>query len=71
MSSASVAAALDRIANALFQQDKTNRKLAAIQERAVVVSEKMLEMQQTNLAVTKALEQELTLRAASNNVPAN
>jgi hypothetical protein len=66
MSSTDVAAALDRIGNALFQQDKTNRKLAAIQERAVIVSEAMLEMQKTNLAVTKALEAELMLRAASN-----
>jgi hypothetical protein len=66
MSSTDATAALDRIANALFQQDKTNRKLAAIQERAVIVSEAMLEMQKTNLAVTKALEAELALRAASN-----
>jgi hypothetical protein len=66
MSSTDVAAALDRIGNALFQQDKTNRKLAAIQERAVVVSETMLEMQRSNLAVTKALEAELLLQKAES-----
>jgi hypothetical protein len=71
MSSTDTAAALDRIANALFQQDKTNRRAVAVQERQATVAEKLLEMQQTNLNVSKALEAELLLRASANHGESN
>ena len=48
--------ALNRIADALFTQAK-------IQKRQAAVSEKMLAMQEANLAVTRQLESALTHKA--------
>ncbi len=53
MSSPEVAPALNRIADALFAQAKVSK-------RQVAVSEKMLEMQEANLAVTRQLESAMT-----------
>ena len=58
-----VAEALNRIADALFQQAKAHRAQVKLQERQVAIAEEMRDMQKANLAVTKYLEAELALRA--------
>lgn len=55
------AQALNRVADALFQCATEQRRQTRLQERAVTVSEKMLEMQQVNLNVSKALESRLLM----------
>jgi hypothetical protein len=62
-SDVTVAGALNRIADALFQQAKASRAQVKVAERQVQIAENMAEMQRTNLAVTKHLESELALRA--------
>jgi len=52
--------ALNRVADALFTQAK-------IQKRQANVSEKMLAMQEANLAVTRQLESALTHQAATSD----
>lgn len=63
--------ALNRIADAIFAVAKAKRHSNEMQERIVEVSEAMCEMQKTNLAVSKALEQKLLLDGASDARPAN
>ena len=58
-----VAAALNRVADALFQQAKAYRAHVKVAEAQLAVAEDMREMQKANLAVTKHLESELALRA--------
>jgi hypothetical protein len=55
--------ALNRIADALFQQAKAYRAQVKVAEKQLLVAEAMKEMQEANLAVTKHLEAELALRA--------
>jgi hypothetical protein len=55
--------ALNRIADALFQQAKAYRAQVKVAEKQLAVAEAMKEMQEANLAVTKHLEAELALRA--------
>lgn len=57
-----IALQLKRLADATFQQAKAQLKAAHAAERNAAVAEQMLEMQKTNLAVTKALESELIQR---------
>jgi hypothetical protein len=52
---------LKRIADALFQQAKAMRISAKAAESQAALAEQMLELQQVNLRVTKALEQQLIL----------
>ncbi len=56
-----VAVALNRIADALFTQAKS-------QKRQVAVSEKVLVLQEANLAVTRQLESALTHKAETSHV---
>lgn len=56
--------ALNRVADALFQQAKNTKRLAQAAERQADVSEAMLEIQLTNLRVTKALEEQMILQQA-------
>ncbi len=53
--------ALNRIADALFTQAKS-------QKRQVAVSERMLVLQEANLAVTRQLESALTHKAETSHV---
>ena len=53
-------AALNRIADALFQQAKVSVRQLRVSERQAAIQEQMLELQQANLAVTKQLEAALT-----------
>ena len=57
-------AALNRIADALFQQAKVYGRQLKVSERQAAIQEQFLELQQANLAVTKQLEAALTLQAA-------
>ena len=63
--------ALNRVADALFACAKEQRVQSRLQERAVAISEEMLEMQKVNLAVSKALEAKLLLEGAKDAGPAN
>ena len=53
--------AINRVADALFACAHEQKRQTRLNERAVVVSEQMLEMQAANLAVTKLLEAKLSL----------
>lgn len=66
-----VADALNRVADALFQCATEQRRQTRLQERAVAVSEQMLENQKVNLSVSRALEQKLMLEGAENAGSAN
>ncbi len=55
--------ALNRIADALFQQAKATAKQNKLMERQIECTERMEEMQKANLAVTKHLEATLALQA--------
>ena len=59
--------ALNRIADALFQQAKALRSNTKVFERQATCSEKMLEMQKANLAVTKLLEAKLALQTGNSD----
>lgn len=50
---------LNRIADALFACAKELRSQSKLQERAVGVSERLLKIQEANLAVSQALEKKL------------
>ena len=50
------AQALNRIADALFQQAKVSGRQLRVSERQAAIQEQFLELQQANLAVTKQLE---------------
>lgn len=60
---------LSRIADALFQQAKAMRIAAKAAELQAVTAAKMLEMQEVNLRVTKALEQQLILQQTQSQKP--
>ena len=60
-----ITAALNRIADAQFTQAKVTRLQVRVAERQCAVAETMCDLQQVNLATTKALE--ATLNA---NLPA-
>jgi len=66
-----IADALNRAADALFQCATEQRRQTRLQERAVKVSEQMLENQKVNLAVSRALESKLMLEGAENAGSAN
>jgi len=54
--------AINRVADALFQQAKAMRVQAKAAERSADVAEQMLAMQMQNLATTRALEETLNDR---------
>lgn len=54
-----VGAALNRVADALFQQAKSHARQVKVSERQVAIQESLLDMQQANLAVTRQLEAKL------------
>jgi hypothetical protein len=54
--------ALNRIADALFQVAKEHRAQNSLAKRSLEMQEALLEMQRTNLAVSKHLEAELIMR---------
>ena len=60
MNDLNLVAAVNRIADALFQQAKAGRA-------QVKVSEQMLDAQKANLAVTKALEEQLTAKTSADS----
>ena len=59
-----VADAVNRVADALFAQVKVYGRQLRVSERQAATQEQFLELQKTNLAVTKQLEAALTLQAA-------
>jgi hypothetical protein len=61
------ALALNRVADALFQQAKSTKRIAQAAERQADVAEAMLEVQLTNMRVTAALEQQMMLQQASTD----
>ena len=64
MSSELVAAALNRVADALFQQSKALKKSADASTKACELSQELVDMQKANLAVTKQLETALIMQTA-------
>lgn len=58
-----VSDAINRLADAQFQQAKALRAQTKVAEAQLAVAEEMAEMQKANLAVTKHLESELAMRA--------
>ena len=54
--STAIEAAMNRIADALFQQAKAVQRQAKAAEKSVLLSERLLALQEANLAVTKHLE---------------
>ena len=58
-----VACALNRIADALFQQSKALKRSADATSKAVELSAEMVEMQKASQAVTKQLEHALSVQA--------
>jgi len=61
--SAELANQVGRVADALFAQAKAQREQVKLTERTTLVQEELLAMQKVNMAVTKALEQQLMLAA--------
>lgn len=59
--------ALNRVADALFALAKAQNETAKAAKRSADCAEEMLDMQRTNFAVTKALESQLMLHAASGS----
>lgn len=59
-----VAKAIDRLADAAFQQAKAQQKNNKLFERSVIVQEALLEINRFNSAVTKHLEAELAAKVA-------
>lgn len=54
-----IALAINRVADALFQQAKVQGRQLKLQERQVAVQEELLELQAVNLSVTRQLEAKL------------
>ena len=67
MSSELVAAALNRVADALFQQSKALKRSADASTQAIAISTEMLIMQKANLAVTKQLEAQLIMQTSGES----
>ncbi len=55
--------ALNRIADALFAQSKALSRQVKVAERSLDIAQVMLELQQQNLATSRALERSLTGKA--------
>ena len=53
---------LNRVADGIFALAKARREQNKLIERQIGISERMCDMQEANLAVTKHLEAELALR---------
>ena len=59
MTDPNIPISLNRIADALFAQSKALSRQVKVAERQLCVAEVMLELQQQNLATSRALEQSL------------
>lgn len=57
--------AVNRVADALFQQAKAHSRHNKLLERQVACNEEMLTMQRANLAVTQHLEAQLAAQTAA------
>jgi hypothetical protein len=67
MSASDEATALNRVADGLFAVAKAQRDIAKAAEKQLEISRTMAEMQKANLAVTKALEAQLTLQTGNSH----
>ncbi len=58
---------INRVADALFQVAKAQKALAAQAKRQANATEALLEAQKVNLAVSKALEEELLRKSSESS----
>lgn len=65
MATKDMIAAVNRVADALFQQAKAQSRHNKLLERQVACNEEMLTMQRANLAVTQHLEAQLAAQTAA------